>query len=241
MKFQFWDDFTFGNTCDFLHYSRVEWVTFPLCLLPLFRAPRVSMVLRVELCFHYVCSHSSGPPGSPWSSSLLPLKLDRRAGSTDCTWKYENLAWGKMLITKRDLKMVIMRVQKKTSTLHLDQLPVLRGGVLELNPWLEEAGEGRVGECEGGSGRHHRHRWVRRVSHSLEMMFDSSVYHLAHRFTLVVALEHSRVLTIFCCTVFTSDHPCIESKQRALNTWVVWNENCATRNREYSQALECHH
>ena len=79
--------------------------------------------------------------------------------------------------------MVIMRVEKKTSTPHLDQLPVLRGGVLELNPWLEEAGEGRVGEGEGGGGRHHRHRWVRRVSHSLEMMFDSSVYHLAHKFT----------------------------------------------------------
>ena len=81
--------------------------------------------------------------------------------------------------------MVIMRVEKKTSTwtFHLDQLPVLRGGVLELNPWLEEAGERRVGEGEGGGGRHHRHRWVRRVSHSLEMMFDSSVYQLAHRFT----------------------------------------------------------
>ena len=81
--------------------------------------------------------------------------------------------------------MVIMRVEKKTSTgtLHLDQLPVLRGRVLELNPWLEEAGEGRVGKGEGGGGRHHRHRWVRRVSHSLEMMFDSSVYHLAHKFT----------------------------------------------------------
>ena len=46
---QFWDDFTFGNTCVFLHYSRVEWVTFPLWLLLLFRTPRVSLVLRVEI------------------------------------------------------------------------------------------------------------------------------------------------------------------------------------------------
>jgi len=52
---------------------------------PTLQDPRVSVVLRVELCFHYVCSHSSGPPGSPWSSSLVPLKLDKRAGSTDCT------------------------------------------------------------------------------------------------------------------------------------------------------------
>ena len=49
---------------------------------------------------------------------------------------------------------------------------------------------------------------------------------------VVVALEHSRVLAIFCSMVFTSDHQCIESKQCTLNTWVVWNENCATRNRE---------
>ena len=34
---------------------------------------------------------------------------------------------------------------------------------------------------------------------------------------------------------------CIESKQCTLNTWVVWNEYCATRNREYSRVLECHH
>ena len=60
--------------------------------------------------------------------------------------------------------------------MHLDQLPVLRGGVLELDPRLEEAGERRVGEGEGGGGRHHRHRWVRRVSHSLEMMFDLYTY-----------------------------------------------------------------
>ena len=60
-------------------------------------------------------------------------------------------------------------------------------------------------------------------------------------FSLVVALEPSRVLAIFCSTVFTSDHPCIESKQCNLNTWVVWNEDCATRNREYSRVLECHH
>ena len=38
---------------------------------------------------------------------------------------------------------------------------------------------------------------------------------------VVVAFEHSRVLAIFCSTVFTSDHPCIESKQCTLNTWVV--------------------
>ena len=57
----------------------------------------------------------------------------------------------------------------------------------------------------------------------------------------MVALEHSRVLAIFCCTIFTSDHRRIESKQWTLNTWVVWNENCATRNREYSRVLECHH
>ena len=65
--------------------------------------------------------------------------------------------------------------------------------------------------------------------------YDKLVY------TLVVALEHSRVLAIFCSTVFTSDHPCIESKQCNLNTWVVWNEDCATRKREYSRLLECHH
>ena len=60
-------------------------------------------------------------------------------------------------------------------------------------------------------------------------------------FVLVVALEHSRVLAIFCSTVFPSDNPCIESKQSTLNTRMVWNENCATRNREYSRVLECHH
>ena len=59
--------------------------------------------------------------------------------------------------------------------------------------------------------------------------------------SLVVALEHSRVLANLCSTVFTSDHLCIKSKQCTLNTWVVWNENCATRNREYSRVLECHH
>ena len=40
---------------------------------------------------------------------------------------------------------------------------------------------------------------------------------------------------------FTSDHPCIKSTQCTLNTWVFWNESCATRNREYSRVLECHH
>ena len=64
---------------------------------------------------------------------------------------------------------------------------------------------------------------------------------LSEHCLLVVALEHSRVLAIFCSTVFPSDHPCIESKQSTLNTWMVWNENCATRNCEYSRVLECHH
>ena len=71
-------------------------------------------------------------------------------------------------------------------------------------------------------------------------MFCTFIY-IYYIYLLVVALEHSRVLAIFCSTVFTSDHPCIESKQCTLNTWVVWNENCATRNREYSRVLECHH
>ena len=57
----------------------------------------------------------------------------------------------------------------------------------------------------------------------------------------MVALEHSRVLAIFCSMVFTSDHLCIQSVKCTHCTWVVWNENCATRNREYSRVLECHH
>ena len=40
-------------------------------------------------------------------------------------------------------------------------------------------------------------------------------------FTIEVALEHSRVLAIKCSTVFTSDHPCIESIQCTHCTWVV--------------------
>ena len=60
-------------------------------------------------------------------------------------------------------------------------------------------------------------------------------------YLLVVALEHSRVLAIFCSMVFTSDHLCIQSVKCTHCTWVVWNENCATRNREYSRVLECHH
>ena len=55
-------------------------------------------------------------------------------------------------------------------------------------------------------------------SHSVHLQFSSSCVYI-----LVVALEQSRVLAIFCITVFTSDHPCIESKQCTLNTWVVWN------------------
>ena len=38
---------------------------------------------------------------------------------------------------------------------------------------------------------------------------------------LEVALEHSRVLAIKCSTVFTSDHPCIESIQCTHCTWVI--------------------
>ena len=34
--------------------------------------------------FNYDCSHSSGPPGSPCSSSLV-LRVERRVGSTECT------------------------------------------------------------------------------------------------------------------------------------------------------------
>ena len=52
--------------------------------------------------------------------------------------------------------------------------------------------------------------------------------------SVVVALEHSRVLAIFCSTVFPSDHPCIhESKQSTLNTWVrtVLQEIVSTRER----------
>ena len=59
-------------------------------------------------------------------------------------------------------------------------------------------------------------------------------------FTLVVALEHSRVLAIFCSTVFTSDHPSTMCTLNPLNTRVVWSENHATFNREYSRVLECH-
>ena len=51
---------------------------------------------------------------------------------------------------------------------HLHQLPLLPPGVLQL-PRLKEAGEGGVWEAEGGGGGHDRHRWVRRVSHSLQM------------------------------------------------------------------------
>ena len=57
---------------------------------------------------------------------------------------------------------------------------------------------------------------------------------------LVVALEHSRVLAIFCSTVFTSDHPSTMCTLYPLNTRVVWSENHATFNREYSRVLECH-
>ena len=58
---------------------------------------------------------------------------------------------------------------------------------------------------------------------------------------LVVAFQRLRVLAISCSTVFISDHPCIESTLFTLNTWVVWSENCATKNREHSRVLECHH
>ena len=52
---------------------------------------------------------------------------------------------------------------------HLHHLPLLPAPrVLELTR-LKEAGEGGVREAEGGGGGHHRHRWVRRVSHSLQM------------------------------------------------------------------------
>lgn len=52
---------------------------------------------------------------------------------------------------------------------HLHHLPLLPAPrVLELTR-LKEAGEGGVREAEGGGGGHHRHRWVRRVSHSLHI------------------------------------------------------------------------
>ena len=66
-------------------------------------------------------------------------------------------------------------------------------------------------------------------------------FELNSAYQLEVALEHSQVLAIFCSMVFTSDHLCIQSVKCTHCTWVVWNENCATRNREYSRVLECHH
>ena len=51
--------------------------------------------------------------------------------------------------------------------LHLNKISLLPR-VFEL-PRLKEAGEGGVREAERGSGGHHWHWWIRRVSHSLEM------------------------------------------------------------------------
>ena len=57
--------------------------------------------------------------------------------------------------------------------------------------------------------------------HPKKLTATAQFMSLSEHCLLVVALEHSRVLAIFCSTVFTSDHPCIESKQCNLNTWVV--------------------
>ena len=44
---------------------------------------------------------------------------------------------------------------------------------------------------------------------------DGHNMYFTSAFKVEVALEHSRVLAIFCTMVFTSDHPCIESIQCA--------------------------
>ena len=66
---------------------------FSLCLLPLLRAPRVSVVFVV-----------------------VAVEVGQKGGVNRLHLETENLTWEKMLITKRDLKMVILRVEKKIST-----------------------------------------------------------------------------------------------------------------------------
>ena len=113
------------------------------------------------------------------------------------------------------------------SRLHLHILLACTHEVLQLlNVWklIEASSRNQRLRSVGpqGKGRSENTRRANSKVHPTCLSFmPPGTKHLALGTSLVVALEHSRVLAIFCSTVFTSDHPCIESKHCNLNTWVV--------------------
>ena len=98
----------------------------------------------------------------------------------------------------------------------------------------QRAGHSSRGNCFSGGGHWN---WP---DLGLQVGSDNFAHVNQCMYQLVVALEHSRVLAIFCSTVFTSDHPSTMCTLYTFNTRMVWSENCATFNREYSRVLECH-